>query len=709
MARLKQNLEHIIKYQNLQSIIFKECSIINSLIEEGKEKEARDIAIVLLYLHEIKGIEYTQLENHLLRELGLYPYIKGEKVSWQDRYAQEVFKTEVGDHKPAILHREQSRLLKLLLEGKNIAVSAPTSFGKSFVIDAFIAIKKPQNVVIIVPTIALMDETRRRLNRKFASEYEIITTTDAELKDKNILVFPQERALAYVHKLPFIDILIIDEFYKSSIAIDEERAPSLLNCIMHFDKIAKQKYYLAPNIDEIIENSVTKNMQFEKTDFQTVKLFINNKHNRKNPNKNKAFSEVIKGIDGKTLIYTSSTAEINKVQELMLDDNLVKNQNNSQILTNFANWVGKNYIADWTLANCIKKGIGYHHGKLHRSLSQLIVRMFEETNGLETVISTSSMIEGVNTSAKNVILWNNKRGPKKIDSFTYKNIIGRCGRMFKHFVGNIYLLDEMPTDKPTQLSLEFPNDMVIDENELKYVSISNQDKEKIQKNIQTLKNEIGNELYNKISKKLVSLKKDVLIDIVKDLKNNPKKWNGLNFILNPDTKYWDYLLKQFLALFGMKRLIKDAVPMIKICSNNWFFSLPVIIKLLRNREIDIDRYFELEKIITYNFASLLTDFNTIQKELLANLGVDLDPFIQKITYAFLPPMVFQLEEFGLPRMISRKIQTSGLINFEDPTLTMQKTLEKFNEIGCDRIKSIQSLDDFDKYIVDYFFEGIRKG
>ena len=94
----------------------------------------------------------------------------------------------MGD-KSLTLHREQSKLLRLLLEGKNLAISAPTSFGKSFVIDAFIAIKRPKNIVIIVPTIALTDETRRRIYKKFSSEYKIITTSDVEISDKNIFIF----------------------------------------------------------------------------------------------------------------------------------------------------------------------------------------------------------------------------------------------------------------------------------------------------------------------------------------------------------------------------------------------------------------------------------------------------------------------------------------------------------------------------------------
>lgn len=72
------------------------------------------------------------------------------------------------------MHREQSAILKKLINGKNLAVSAPTSFGKSFIIDAFIAIKKPKNVVIIVPTIALTDETRRRLHKKFSGNIKLL-------------------------------------------------------------------------------------------------------------------------------------------------------------------------------------------------------------------------------------------------------------------------------------------------------------------------------------------------------------------------------------------------------------------------------------------------------------------------------------------------------------------------------------------------------
>ena len=143
--------------------IFDTCHKINDLLLANNENEARNELIHLLDYHKQNCIIYSPLVNHLIRKTGLYPYMQTENADWGDRYIYEAFKVPTGNIELSTLHREQSKLLKKLLEGNNIAVSAPTSFGKSFVIDAFISIKKPRNIIIIVQTIALTDETRRRL------------------------------------------------------------------------------------------------------------------------------------------------------------------------------------------------------------------------------------------------------------------------------------------------------------------------------------------------------------------------------------------------------------------------------------------------------------------------------------------------------------------------------------------------------------------
>jgi len=137
----------------MNEYIFESCSRINDLLIDSKEKEAREELIKLLDYHKTNQIDYTPIVNHLIRETGLYPYVHTDTANWEDKFVCEAFKVNTGDKEGKTLHREQSLLLRKLVAGYNIAVSAPTSF----VIDTFISLKNPENVVIIVPTIALAD------------------------------------------------------------------------------------------------------------------------------------------------------------------------------------------------------------------------------------------------------------------------------------------------------------------------------------------------------------------------------------------------------------------------------------------------------------------------------------------------------------------------------------------------------------------------
>ncbi|MNR36254.1 hypothetical protein D3C85_1541520 [compost metagenome] len=113
----------------------------------------------------------------------------------------------------------------------------------------------------------------------------------------------------------------------------------------------------------------------------------------------------------------------------------------------------------------------------------------------------------------------------------------------------------------------------------------------------------------------------------------------------------------------------------------------------------------MERIASFNLSALANDINVLYKEIINN-GVDISSFISKVSHAFLPSVVYQLEEYGLPRMISKKLQNARLINFHDEQLTIHSTLEIFKGIGLEEIKAYSFLDSFDKYIIEYFYEGI---
>lgn len=111
--------------------------------------------------------------EYLAEECGLYPYVNPENFG---HMSQTLIESHSIDGRQKIhLHAKQMQALLWLLAGDNVVLSAPTSFGKSALVDAFITKKQPHLIVMIMPTIALIDETRRRMSAAFGRKYIIIT------------------------------------------------------------------------------------------------------------------------------------------------------------------------------------------------------------------------------------------------------------------------------------------------------------------------------------------------------------------------------------------------------------------------------------------------------------------------------------------------------------------------------------------------------
>lgn len=123
----------------------------------------------------------------------------------------------------------------------------------------------------------------------------------------------------------------------------------------------------------------------------------------------------------------------------------------------------------------------------------------------------------------------------------------------------------------------------------------------------------------------------------------------------------------------------------------------------------VDNYFDYERKVSFYLATIIHDINELQKIIIPNMHCDISTFSAKLSYAFLPPNVYYLEEYGLPRMISRKIQNSGIVNLEDDKKKMADVLKGFLDAGNDTIiKRVPNLDEFDKKIIKWFYDGIMK-
>lgn len=150
--------------------------------------------LILRALENIDHFSRTKsILNSLVREIGLFPYLEQEDLSLDDAIAYEYHRAE--NLSEVIFHQEQLPIYQKILDGKNIVLSAPTSFGKSKIIDGVIAAKKFQNIVVVVPTLALIDETRKRLTKQFSTIYTIIGHPSQMPVEggSNIFVFTPER------------------------------------------------------------------------------------------------------------------------------------------------------------------------------------------------------------------------------------------------------------------------------------------------------------------------------------------------------------------------------------------------------------------------------------------------------------------------------------------------------------------------------------
>lgn len=394
--------------------------------------------VLRIFERKDEFVQYHDIVLELMKQVGLYPYLKDEVLSMKDTIALEMHRPEGLDS--VVFHRSQSEVYNYLMDGKNVILSAPTSYGKSLIIDAIIASGHYSNIVVIVPSIALIDETRKRLSA-FKEQYKIITYPYQTVGDKNILILTQERAVDIIDDVA-VDFFVIDEFYKISTNSDGDERYRILNQV--FYKLVKtnaQFYLLGPNIENI-ETGALDNIQyvFIKTDFKTV---VSERHTIRVKNNYEKFErllDILNDTSEPTLVFCKSPKSANDLAgQLLSEDIYGEIEDNKGIST----WIKENYHPQWILPNALEHGIGIHHGKNPRALSQQCVKMFNEGQ-LRCLICTSTLIEGVNTKAKTVVIYDNKIAKSDIDFFTFNNICGRSGRMFSHYVGHVFLFSDPP-------------------------------------------------------------------------------------------------------------------------------------------------------------------------------------------------------------------------------------------------------------------------
>lgn len=445
------------------------------------EDNGRKVVVQVLDNWDKLPEDTYEMWTDLIELAGFYPYLEKEKSKLDfDNLSAELRKElhlskNIVSNRLVYFHEEQKYLKEIIFKKKNLIVSAPTSFGKSLLIEEIVASNLYKNIVVIQPTLALIDETRKKL-KKYNQNYKIIVKTSQKPSENksNLFLLTSERVLEY-NGFENVDFLIIDEFYKLSTSRDDERADHLNNA---FYKLLKnfnpQFYLLGPNIKNISEgfkeqyDAVFYKTTYSLIDNKTIDIYSSHKEifdNTSHPFKNgydeaKRYKEKVlfellfKLRNEQSIIYCKSPAQIVKLASSFLSFLKEKEIIESSKLP-IIEWIKINVNESWNLIEFLNYGIGVNNGAIPKHINSSIVNYFNDGE-LKYLFCTTTLIEGVNTSAKNMIIFDNiKGGSKEIDFFDHSNIKGRSGRMMVHYVGNIYDFNKPPAYEDIIVDIPF--------------------------------------------------------------------------------------------------------------------------------------------------------------------------------------------------------------------------------------------------------------
>lgn len=139
------------------------------------------------------------------------------------------------------------------------------------------------------------------------------------------------------------------------------------------------------------------------------------------------------------IIYCASRASVHKYARELIEK--LDCKYDCLPYKDFLEHIDNHYGKDWILYKALSLGIGVHHGLIPKYLQKEIIKLFND-GYIDVLISTTTITEGVNTSAKNLIVTLAKKGNKSLRKFDAKNIAGRAGRFLQHYTGRVFVSDK---------------------------------------------------------------------------------------------------------------------------------------------------------------------------------------------------------------------------------------------------------------------------
>lgn len=496
---LKTEKNYSFNFFNIQYPKLKEKEFIDLLrfadiLSRSSDDDAKDRAYKILSLLVDKYHDnpfFRIFANSILVKLGNFPALKFLEDNFLDqnshpyeikleRCIKEEFQ-KIPSTNNEIFTDSQYKIFELLKNNNHFSFSGPTSLGKSFIVNAFVRHlisfhKGTDNIVILVPTRALINQTLLKLREKFSDieNYKILAhpTIPSYNRDENtryIFIFTPERLIAYLsdNSNPKIDYLFIDEAQKI-IAEKSSRSALYYHAILQAERKSIKLYFCSPNIPnpniflQIFEKSTDECLSLKNSPVSQNRFFLDLIDNKANffsdlnidndeivkipLNFNKTDSSLKKSSDFfswlsnlgegyKNIIYCNTKADtVVYATEFAKTQKETDNEKINEVIKIIEEYLHPKYF----LIDCLRKGVAFHFGNLPQRIREKVEMLFEDKSiPVNYIFCTSTLLEGVNLPAKNIFVLNNKIGNSKMKDIDFWNLAGRAGRLTKELSGNI--------------------------------------------------------------------------------------------------------------------------------------------------------------------------------------------------------------------------------------------------------------------------------
>jgi superfamily II DNA/RNA helicase len=400
-----------------------------------------------------------------------------------ERLAREA-ENSLGDG--GLLTDFQYKLYTSLGSEASLSVSAPTSAGKSYILNLDLVRKLEKDVnasiVYVVPTRALVTEVVSRVRTTLRQEnIEDIAVRTAPFPVLNkekyrgiVYILTQERLLRLLslsEQGVQLTSLIIDEAHelqkgKRGILLQNAidfaikkfpqttiffASPLIGNpgYLLEVFKRTKNGKYFTEEVSPVSQNVILiSEVPRKKTKVNTQLLVkdgfvelgqadLSFEFRGSKVQQKAKFSIEISSSDESVIIFADDAASAEECAKAIAAE--LPQVINTDEIRDFVSFIKSDIHAEYPLIECLKNGVAFHYGNMPSIVRSGVERMFKEGK-IRYLCSTSTLLQGVNLPAKHIVIENPHLGNDPMGRADFRNLAGRAGRLLKEFHGNVWCL-----------------------------------------------------------------------------------------------------------------------------------------------------------------------------------------------------------------------------------------------------------------------------